>query len=122
MLPTRTLPRAERLRSFGAIRRLFAEGESGFVYPFRYLYVARSSDSFSAEVLFSVPKKMLRRAACRNLVRRRTKEAYRLNKTHLGTPLLDIDVAFVYASKQVADYKTVEHAVVKILEQISQRL
>jgi len=122
MLPARTLPRAERLRSFGAIRRLFAEGEGGFVYPFRYIFVARESDAASAEVLFSVPKKMLRRANRRNLVRRRTKEAYRLNKSLLGSSHFDIDIAFVYASKQVADYKTVEHAVVRILEQISQRL
>lgn len=34
-----TLPRQERLRSLKAIRRLFGEGHSGFVYPVRYVYL-----------------------------------------------------------------------------------
>ena len=54
MIPSRTLPRAERLRTLGAIRRLFESGESGFVYPFRYVWFAEADDRMSAEVLFSV--------------------------------------------------------------------
>ena len=80
MIPSRTLPRAERLRTLGAIRRLFESGESGFVYPFRYVWFAEADDRMSAEVLFSVPKKFHKRANRRNLLRRRAKEAYRLNK------------------------------------------
>ena len=74
------MPRAERLRTLGAIRRLFESGESGFVYPFRYVWFAEADDRMSAEVLFSVPKKFHKRANRRNLLRRRAKEAYRLNK------------------------------------------
>ena len=49
MIPSRTLPRAERLRTLGAIRRLFESGESGFVYPFRYVWFAEADDrTFSA--------------------------------------------------------------------------
>ena len=33
-----TLQRCERLRSLKAIRRLFADGRGGFVYPFRYMF------------------------------------------------------------------------------------
>ena len=62
MIPSRTLPRAERLRTLGAIRRLFESGESGFVYPFRYVWFAEADDRMSAEVLFSVPKKFHKRA------------------------------------------------------------
>ena len=67
MIPSRTLPRAERLRTLGAIRRLFESGESGFVYPFRYVWFAEADDRMSAEVLFSVPKKFHKRANRRNL-------------------------------------------------------
>lgn len=42
MNPSRTLPRTERLRTLGAIRRLFDSGESGFVYPFRYVWFAEA--------------------------------------------------------------------------------
>ena len=71
MIPSRTLPRAERLRTLGAIRRLFESGESGFVYPFRYVWFAEADDRMSAEVLFSVPKKFHKRANRRNLLRRK---------------------------------------------------
>lgn len=62
----RSLPRTERLRSLGAVRRLFASGESGFVFPFRYVWYAEPDTERSVEVLFSVPKKFHKRANKRN--------------------------------------------------------
>lgn len=120
----RRLPRSERLRSLGAIRRLFAEGESGFVFPFRYVWHAEPDMLPTAEVLFSVPKKFHKRANKRNLLRRRTKECYRLNKELLrpgGHPAA-VDLALIYSSKAVLPYKTIENAVRRILEKIAERL
>ena len=79
-MPDCSLPRTERLRSLGAVRRMFESGESGFIFPFRYVWFAEADEIPSAEVLFSVPKKFHKRANKRNLLRRRTKEAYRLQK------------------------------------------
>ena len=123
MIPSRTLPRAERLRTLGAIRRLFESGESGFVYPFRYVWFAEADDRMSAEVLFSVPKKFHKRANKRNLVRRRTKEAYRLQKQilHDGRPV-NLDLALIYSSKETLPYKTVANAVRRILESVVEHL
>ena len=56
------LPKSEKLHSFGAIRRLFSEGRGGFVYPLRYVAYAESADELQAEILFSTPKKFLKRA------------------------------------------------------------
>lgn len=124
MNPSRTLPRTERLRTLGAIRRLFDSGESGFVYPFRYVWFAEADDRMSAEVLFSVPKKFHKRANRRNLLRRRTKEAYRLNKERLAESgkSAAVDMALVYCSKEVVPYKTVEHALRRILQQVAERV
>lgn len=124
MTTSRSLPRAERLRTLGAIRRLFESGESGFVYPFRYVWFAEADDRMSAEVLFSVPKKFHKRANRRNLMRRRTKEAYRLNKELLvgSDKPAAVDVALVYSSKEIVPYKTVEHALRRILQQIVERM
>ena len=112
------------MRTLGAIRRLFASGESGFVYPFRYLFFAEGDDRMSVEVLVSVPKKFHKRANRRNRVRRCTKEAYRLNKERLAScgKSAAVDVAFIYSSKEVLPYKTIEHAVRKILAQIAERM
>ena len=120
----RSLPRQERLRSLGAIRRLFAEGESGFVFPFRYVWYAEADEEPSVEVLFSTPKKFHKRANKRNLVRRRTKEAYRLQKQtltlHIGAR--NVDVALIYSSAEVLPSTKINHAVRRILETIASRL
>ena len=70
------LPKSEKLRSFGAIRRLFTEGRGGIVYPLRYVVYAEAADEMQAEILFSTPKKFLKRANKRNKIRRRMREAY----------------------------------------------
>lgn len=107
----------------GAIRRMFESGESGFVFPFRYVWFAEPDTERSVEALFSVPKKFHKRANRRNLLRRRTKEAYRIRKEILadGKPV-NIDLALIYSSKELLPYKTVEHAVRKILETIAAAL
>ncbi|MBE6210591.1 MAG: ribonuclease P [Rikenellaceae bacterium] len=123
-MPDFTLPHDERLRSFGAVRRLFQEGHGGFVYPFRYVVYAEYDDRFSVEVLFSVPKKNHKRANVRNLLRRRTKEAYRLNKSilHDNAKSANVDMALIYSSKEVVDYKTIENAIRKILATVVEDL
>lgn len=114
------LSKSERLRSFGAIRRLFTEGRGGFVYPLRYMVYAESADEMEAEILFSTPKKFLKRANKRNKVRRRMREAYRINKSILltsGEPR-QLHVALIYSSKEVLDYKIIENATKRILENL----
>lgn len=119
----RSLSRTERLRSLGAVRRLFGEGESGFVFPFRYVWFAEADAQPTVEVLFSVPKKFHKRANKRNLIRRRTKEAYRLQKTMLTEiGSVNLDIALIYSSKEVLPYKTIVRAVRKILETLTERL
>lgn len=122
-MPDCKLPRPERLRTLGAVRRMFESGESGFVYPFRYVWFAEADVLPSVEVLFSVPKKFHKRANRRNLLRRRTKEAYRLQKQVVrnGEPV-NLDLALIYSSKEVLPYKTIANAVRKVLESVVERL
>lgn len=120
-----SLPKSERLRSLASLRRLFNEGKSGFIFPFRYTLFAESSASPSVEVLFSVPKRNHKRANKRNLLRRRSKEAYRLNKLSLHEAVeakgLDLDIALVYSTKEELSYKTIENAVRRILAEVQER-
>ncbi|MBR5822418.1 MAG: ribonuclease P protein component [Alistipes sp.] len=119
------LPKSERLSSLTAVRRLFKDGASGFVYPFRYMVISEESTTPSVEVLFSVPKRYHKRANKRNTLRRRMKEAYRLNKATLAAKAVDkgygVDIALVYSSKEILPYKTIEYAICKILNEISER-
>jgi ribonuclease P protein component len=120
------LPKSERLSSLTAVRRLFADGASGFVYPFRYMVYKSESTTPSVEVLFSVPKRNHKRANKRNTLKRRMREAYRLNNDALHAAIKergkDVDIAFVYSTKELLPYKTIEHAVRKILAEITERM
>ncbi len=124
MAADRTLPRSERLRTLGAVRRLFSEGERGFVYPFRYMWFADADTEPSVEVLFSVPKRYHKRANRRNLLRRRTKEAYRLQKELLTLRVgeRNLDLALVYSAAEALPYTKIAHAVRKILESVAAHL
>lgn len=119
------LPKSERLSSLAAVRRLFQDGASGFVYPFRYMVITEKSATPSVEVLFSVPKRNHKRANKRNMLRRRMKESYRLNKAILTFSALaksqTVDIALVYSSKEILPYKTIEYAICKILNEIVER-
>ena len=121
MEKTYALPKAERLRSLGAVRRLFDEGTAGFVYPFRYMVITEQSTQPSVEVLFSVPKRNHKRANKRNLLRRRMKEAYRLNKSLLAAEDrgVVIDLALIYSSKELLPYKSINNAISRILREIA---
>ena len=119
------LPKCERLCSLRALRRLFEEGRSGFVYPFRYTYLTEESTSPNVEVLFSVPKRNHKRANKRNLLKRRMREAYRLNNSELKSLCqsrgVAFDIAFIYSSKEVLPSNTIAHAITKILAEVAER-
>ena len=71
-------------------------------------------------IVVSVPKKMFRRAVKRNLLKRRIREAYRLQKQLLTGS--GVDLMFVYKSKDIAPYSQISDCVAAILKQISSKL
>jgi ribonuclease P protein component len=142
-MPDLRLPRSERLRSLKSIRRVFGEGRGGFVYPFRYtFYISQPGDNLPAEscaeqcaeaagavqVMFSVPKKFHKRANKRNLLKRRTREAFRQSaerevlRQRARERSCAVNLAFIYSTKEVHSYKTINNAVQRILGQISEGL
>lgn len=84
--------------------------------------ITEDSTTPSIEALFSVPKRYHKRANKRNTLRRCTKEAYRLNKETLheaaSSSGKSLDIAFVYSTKDILPYKTIEHAVRRILAEV----
>lgn len=76
-----TFRKEERLCSRKHLDLLFKNGSSFLLYPFRisYLFIDVPA-GIPVQVVINVPKKRYKRAVDRNLIKRRIREAYRLNK------------------------------------------
>ena len=115
-----SFPRQERLKSRKAISTLFEEGKSLYSYPIKILYSVGSNSPdplYPVKCGFSVSKRNFPRAVDRNLLKRRMREAWRLNKSGLVAGAREkgifLNVFVVYAGKETEAYELVKKSVVK---------
>lgn len=100
----------ERLCSVKLIDKLFHNGSSFLLYPFRIVWLRESLPAENpVQVLISVPKKKFKRAVDRNLLKRRIREIYRLQKSeHLYPFLADHSVTLIlginYIGNEIGEY------------------
>lgn len=118
------LPKPARLCSQTAIDRLFAQRDTraALAYPLRAVWADNPGRHFGDAVQFlpSVPKKRIRHAVDRVTVRRRIREAYRLNRGEFFPDSLTapLDILFVYVGKKPEPYAKVEEAMRRLLKKI----
>ena len=113
-----TLPKKERIYLKEDISRLMREGRYGVLSQIKYSFVPGNGHPYN-RIMVSVGKKFFKRAVRRNLLKRRIREAYRLNK-HLLPPQ-GIDILFIYSSKEILSSESISELVVKALGEISER-
>ena len=118
----------ERIKSKKLAEELFKKGSSFFLYPFivRVLAHDQSVEDSSLRVLFAVPKKKVRLASTRNLIKRRIKESFRQRKGGLLYELQVADrkilVSLVYVAKEPKDYFFIDQKIDEILIEIPKHL
>ena len=119
----RGLCKAERLCNRAAVGELFRKGKSFVSYPYRVVYRVRQDDEPVPALRFmvSVGKKYSKRAVRRNLIKRRTKEAFRLNKSvfYQSPEPLPIDSCYIYIGKEEEGYEVIEHGVRKAIRKLA---
>lgn len=134
-------PKSARLHHRSLQERLFSEGSKIHEYPLKLVWNALTPAELEknfrsrvpsligpVQVLVSVPKKKRRKAVDRVLMRRRIREAYRLNRT----PLLDVlaalpavrtlSVGLVYMKEANSDYAEIEEKMIKLLTRLGDRV
>ena len=132
-----TLSKAERLSGKKSIATLLADGKWGAYGHFRYCWLeaAASQEGYCpssqknahqgstppalpepacrpGRILISVPKRFFKRAVKRNLLKRRIREAYRVQK------VAGVDILFQYASEELADFEAIKADVTAILARV----
>ena len=121
-----TFPAFKRLKSQKQIAKLFEKSESQFIYPFKLLYLKEQvKEDIDSPVKFtiSVPKKKINSAVQRNLIKRRTKEAYRIHNETLLDKIyqsdgMQVSLMFVFIENQVLEYTIIEKSIVKHLKKL----
>ncbi len=120
------LYKKEKLCSTVAVEQLFMRGSDttgALDYPLRAVWRPNPRRHSDAPVAFliSVPKKRLRHAVDRVAMRRRIREAYRLQR-HLYPmpPGTRFDLAFVYVADRLMPYTAVHAAMGKLLARMQQ--
>ena len=111
--------KSERISEKKIIDNLFSSGKKFSVYPFdvRFLNQDENSDSIN-KVLITVSSSKIKSAVKRNLLKRRIKESYRINKNIIYNKLLMI--AFVYVSEEIFTFSVIDKAIKKILKKLSE--
>lgn len=115
-MPTYTFKKAERLKSRKVIGRLFKEGQSFGAYPLRLVFLKNDEPRTDAPIQFtvSVPKRAFKSAVARNRIKRKVREAWRLNKHWLYRKLERAEGQFafmvIYTGKEDFPYEEIDKA------------
>ena len=110
-----TLPKEERLSGRTRITALMRSGRYVNASCLRCCFLPRKEEG-PGRIVVSVPKRLFKRAVKRNLLKRRIRESYRIQKQMLPC---GVDLMFVYTSHEVQPFTEIYVAVENLLSQIA---
>lgn len=119
--------KAERIYKKDDFKKLFQEGEQFLIHPYKVVYYFKEESEnknpdFPLQFAVSIPKKRFKRAVDRNLLKRRTKEAFRLHrntlKHQLQKELQGLNILLVYCDTDILDYRLIEDKIILILQRL----
>ena len=121
-----TFKTTDRLKSTKSITAVYKDGVTGFCHPFRYAFLHEKSDTpvnDPCQIMIAVPKRRFPLAIHRNLLRRRIREAYRINKHLLHHTLaennLTMALVITYVATTLDAYSAIERKLIVLLRQIA---
>ena len=126
-----TLGKEEKLKSRKQIEKLFAEGKSFVVNPFRVYFLFdgmlnAQRSVFNIQFGVGASAKNFKKAVDRNRIKRLTREAWRLQKNELSEKIKatqkQLNVFFIYTGKELPDFTTVQDKVAVALKKLADKI
>lgn len=115
-------PKSLRLHLKRDIDELFKSGLSIKVSSMIGVYKLFGNQPGVIKMAVSVPKKRVKLATDRNLIKRRIKEAYRLNsqpfRAYFEPLSINVHIIFIYTGKVSPDYASLESKIILILQRL----
>jgi len=113
----------ERLSSKILIEKLFSNGKSLLIYPFKInYYFLEQNQKVPLQLLISVSKRNFKSAVKRNYIKRLIRESYRINKDKICKTLINSDikllVSFSYISKETLEYGIILDKIKEIIDKL----
>jgi ribonuclease P protein component len=113
-----SFPKSQKLASKKLIEQLFKQGKSSSNGPLRVITLQNPIQENTQHLaLFSVPVRNFKRAVDRNLLKRRMREAYRLNKSLLP-PDPKWLLAYIYTAREIHPYALIEQKMIAAIQKL----
>ena len=121
-----TIKKKERLKHRKSISEAYTNGRTIQVYPLRAYYTeVTSTDSLLVKAAFAIPKRNFKKSVDRNLLKRKMREAYRLNQYLFKDRISgarQINLVLLYFIRDKLSYQIIEKAAQKILKRLAKEL
>lgn len=120
-----TFSKSEKLCGKLRIKHLYEHGKRFTCFPLRVTWLLTETNTEHSQpvVLVWAAKSLFKHAVSRNRLRRKMREAYRLNSEQLKHYCTEnniiIQLAFNYISKEEAEYMQIEKAVRKAISKLT---
>ena len=117
-----SLSKHERLHKKSDIEKLFNVGDSLVAYPLRITFAfVNPENGIAVSAMFAVSKRRFKHANSRNRLKRRMREAFRLNKKAFTGIRSDYKllIAFQFIGKEELPFDRIQSAMLKEAKKIS---
>jgi ribonuclease P protein component len=121
-----TFQKRDKLKSSLEIEDIYRKNKFVVSYPLKcyYSFSEKAENKNVVRAAFAVPKKGFKLAVDRNTLKRRMREAYRLNYKKIFESFLEqndkqLGLFFIYVGKEMMDFEMIEKSLCKSASSVS---